>query len=760
MKKLYKILTLAAAILVPSLANAVAITSVTPLPGSTYSTSNSYIELTTSEYQNTLILNGVTCSYGDVVNAPLTDAKSNWNNFDAGSNIFYYWLAKDHPNFYIKPPIDAIMASGATEFTITINGWKDGSTKTTSNLSGVNIDSNGTVTMTYKVPASDSGNTGGNTGGDSGNDYDGPYASSFEWDTPMVMGDGTVLTIETSNNTGGAMYVKTNSNTQLAFEDTSSLPNFVFTDLDCTNGISWDEIIATDEGYVYVKTELYSWIPYYVKYKGNATTFTFVEGIYDNDDDTVEGTPIEWDTVYTPGSTGEHIYTFEGKNGPAQIVTVAKYEIMGMTLYANGKADQAVSLSTVETSDGYTYNTGDLEEGVTYQLTFFNPDAKLTFEIKQGNTEIVADPVQIFPGNEVTLNSKGIYYYSATADGTLTIEVVGTQGGETWPMPTFVYDSAAHDNALTDGVTTGTDIYTIEVTQGLVYYFYYDSSNISWIVTKVTFVEPVVQPEYMGMASNAFVEEDGAQNVYIYWTEQIFAATEGSVVKGTLQTPEDVQVSVELQIVSYNPEETDSYVDNALVYNAASAITQYGAGAYTLVVAQGVVKNEEGNVNMTTDAPFEIEAQVTESEVEAAVVVTASEITVSWENQPIKILNNYAEAVITNVDDPEDVLVVEMNDGMVLSESGTTLVITLPEEALTDGATYKLVIEAQSFLIGGDTEFNQAVTYQFQYESTGVNGIGAAMEEGAVIYNLQGQKVANPAKGGIYIVNGKKVVVK
>ena len=44
-------------------------------------------------------------------------------------------------------------------------------------------------------------------------------------------------------------------------------------------------------------------------------------------------------------------------------------------------------------------------------------------------------------------------------------------------------------------------------------------------------------------------------------------------------------------------------------------------------------------------------------------------------------------------------------------------------------------------------------------DATGIKNVEAAEAENAVIYNLAGQRVANPTKG-IYIVNGKKVLVK
>ena len=43
---------------------------------------------------------------------------------------------------------------------------------------------------------------------------------------------------------------------------------------------------------------------------------------------------------------------------------------------------------------------------------------------------------------------------------------------------------------------------------------------------------------------------------------------------------------------------------------------------------------------------------------------------------------------------------------------------------------------------------------------TGINAVNAAISKGAVIYNLQGVRVEKAYKGGLYIVNGKKVMMK
>ena len=43
--------------------------------------------------------------------------------------------------------------------------------------------------------------------------------------------------------------------------------------------------------------------------------------------------------------------------------------------------------------------------------------------------------------------------------------------------------------------------------------------------------------------------------------------------------------------------------------------------------------------------------------------------------------------------------------------------------------------------------------------TTGIDGVDAE-QAGEFIFDLQGRRVAEPEKGGIYIINGQKVLVK
>ena len=52
--------------------------------------------------------------------------------------------------------------------------------------------------------------------------------------------------------------------------------------------------------------------------------------------------------------------------------------------------------------------------------------------------------------------------------------------------------------------------------------------------------------------------------------------------------------------------------------------------------------------------------------------------------------------------------------------------------------------------------------YSFSGTSTGIDGIGSEAVAGKAreIYNIAGQKVNAMSKDGLYIVNGKKIVVR
>ena len=58
-----------------------------------------------------------------------------------------------------------------------------------------------------------------------------------------------------------------------------------------------------------------------------------------------------------------------------------------------------------------------------------------------------------------------------------------------------------------------------------------------------------------------------------------------------------------------------------------------------------------------------------------------------------------------------------------------------------------------------NTEWNSYIYIQYNGEPTGINTAKVVSLKGAEVYNLNGQRVQSAQKG-LYIVNGRKVVIK
>jgi len=66
----------------------------------------------------------------------------------------------------------------------------------------------------------------------------------------------------------------------------------------------------------------------------------------------------------------------------------------------------------------------------------------------------------------------------------------------------------------------------------------------------------------------------------------------------------------------------------------------------------------------------------------------------------------------------------------------------------------------KAFLLINSTNAARTLSVVFDDETTGIRSIDNGQLTMDNVYDLQGRKVAQPAKGGLYIVNGKKVVIK
>ena len=101
---------------------------------------------------------------------------------------------------------------------------------------------------------------------------------------------------------------------------------------------------------------------------------------------------------------------------------------------------------------------------------------------------------------------------------------------------------------------------------------------------------------------------------------------------------------------------------------------------------------------------------------------------------------------------------------MVGSATATTAVEANGGYILKDGefhpATAGTLAAGKAYLKIAVANGNAPVAIDFDGETTGIKSLTPALSEGeGAVYNLNGQRVAQPNKG-LYIVNGRKVVIK
>lgn len=65
-----------------------------------------------------------------------------------------------------------------------------------------------------------------------------------------------------------------------------------------------------------------------------------------------------------------------------------------------------------------------------------------------------------------------------------------------------------------------------------------------------------------------------------------------------------------------------------------------------------------------------------------------------------------------------------------------------------------------AYLAVPTSEANNAKGFTFDGETTGIENVNVAANQSKTIYNLNGQRVSNMSQAGLYIVNGKKMVIR
>ena len=238
--------------------------------------------------------------------------------------------------------------------------------------------------------------------------------------------------------------------------------------------------------------------------------------------------------------------------------------------------------------------------------------------------------------------------------------------------------------------------------------------------------------------------------LYFEYSQDIIDQVEGAVI--TNEKGEEFPLTV-----TYTDNWGDNTPYNALCLKTAEPIT--AAGTYTFVLKKEYAYTDAG-VRLTEDITYTFTLveglKITGSTpADGAEVEAIEEILIEF-NQDIIC---YAEAFMLAGDNGEEHYLLPAETAKDGSELPFNVVRIVAETPITAAGTYTLYINEWTIVNSNwETLSEQTLTFTI-VETTDIEDIDAEVENN-VIYDLSGRRIAEITKSGIYIVNGKKVLVK
>ena len=455
----------------------------------------------------------------------------------------------------------------------------------------------------------------------------------------------------------------------------------------------------------------------------------------------------------------------------------------GLIFATDPEGANPVTLTPVLNSkDEYDYTGTNLVAETSYYIILKDQYSDFTMNLILEKLEVATVPqvtegVPFFVSSsaqeyQYTNGSEGDYYIVSNSDTNLLTNgslLILYQGG----------------NIFADYM----EVETVDGEEGLVYRGLYFQPNETYTIKysgsetiELTIVKGTYGSKYMSNTAdvfdNDFATDDYRSAVTLFWGEAVELVDADDVVIPVYQDNEPLGflTAEHLQLVGMAGGD-DSGVDplaetgdmglQLLILTGASELF-LEAGTYVIWFPEGVVKNAEGEINVAQN-------------ITVTVAAVASPVSISPETGAIFALGENVEfAIVFDGDivaDPEAERVVFVYndndyesedyfeasytwaDTSVIAVDAAEMVITLGEE-LPEG-NYVLSVDENVLTVDEAPNASIEIMFQVTDESEGVNTIGSALEGNEAIYNLQGVRVdANKLSKGIYIINGKKVLVK
>ncbi|MCH5223967.1 MAG: hypothetical protein J1E82_07975 [Muribaculaceae bacterium] len=185
-------------------------------------------------------------------------------------------------------------------------------------------------------------------------------------------------------------------------------------------------------------------------------------------------------------------------------------------------------------------------------------------------------------------------------------------------------------------------------------------------------------------------------------------------------------------------------------------------GTYLMTIPEGLFADAEGNVNKEQDVVVTVIAYVEgSSEQDGAEFAQGEDVTIVIDfDEEVTINEDNAEEfaiLVTNYMDYDELIALDADNVEI---SGNQIIINLGNELPL--GFYELSLREGVVLSGDNPNAGTYVYFSVAEGGTdGIFGLNAEELKNAAIYNLNGVRVdANKLTKGIYIINGKKVLVK
>ena len=480
----------------------------------------------------------------------------------------------------------------------------------------------------------------------------------------------------------------------------------------------------------------------------------------------------------------------------AKDVTVRAYTSWEAAARAFRAPSLVDDITVTKQQDGtWTFTMPEANVWVEVTYTKNLQDAWIEAIADQTYTGEALTPAITVKDGETTLTLNTDYtvaYANNTAAGTATVTVTGT--GNYSGEATATFNIVKADITMTTAPAAASDLVYSGEAQTLITAGVASFGTVLYSTDGETYAETLPQGTDAGTYTVYYkVEGDDNHNAFAAQTVNVTIATNKTVLNEAITDAETYYNSIS----ETNPDAAATLLEaintaKGVQGNADATQTEIETAAQTLNDAVIAAQNDVALKRVTIVIPaksYVARVDADKRQIENAVagvslrtvasvtnseVVLTDELSVVAAEMPYLIYNdNDEEKTISIVVSAENADNVQYDSehfkGTLTAKTFTAEDMAAADHyVLSNGHDFVWVKDAGTLAAGkcwielskSESAGARRLTIVFEGETTGINAINAAATIEGNCYDLSGRKVAQPKKGGLYIVNGKKIVVK